>query len=154
MMHDQLTAPTLIPRSIKTVVPEAPPSSGLGSAGIDALGGNGPASSVFNAQARPDVKAAKPLAISAGVAVGLLIKKVEPAYPVIAKTARVSGTVVLQATITKTGAVANLRVVSGPAMLRQAALDAVRFWRYRPYKLNNEPVEIETTVNVIFTLNG
>jgi protein TonB len=61
---------------------------------------------------------------------------------------------VLQATISKTGLIENLRVISGPAMLQQAALDAVKTWRYRPYLLNNEPVEVETTVNVIFTLGG
>ena len=64
------------------------------------------------------------------------------------------GTVVLQATISKTGTIEDLHVVSGPAMLQQAAMDAVRTWRYRPYLLNNEPVEVETTVNVIFTLGG
>jgi len=153
MMHDQLTAPNLIPKNVKTLsVEEAPPAAGLGSASIDALGGNGALGSVFTGQAHPNIKAAKPLVISAGVAVGLIVKKVEPAYPPIAKTARVSGTVVIQATITKAGTVANPHVVSGPAMLRQAALEAVKSWRYRPYKLNNEPVEIETTVNVIFTL--
>jgi len=62
--------------------------------------------------------------------------------------------VVLQATISKTGTIENLKVVSGPAMLTGAALDAVRTWRYRPYLLNNEPVEVDTTVNVIFTLGG
>ena len=62
------------------------------------------------------------------------------------------GTVVLQATISKSGTIENLRVMSGPAMLQQAALDAVRTWRYRPYLLNGEPVEVETTVNVVFTM--
>ena len=60
----------------------------------------------------------------------------------------------LQATISKTGTIENLKVMSGPAMLQQAALDAVRQWRYRPYLLNNEPVEVDTTVNVVFTLGG
>jgi protein TonB len=60
----------------------------------------------------------------------------------------------LQATISKQGTIEDLRVVSGPAMLQQAALDAVRQWRYRPYLLNNEPVEVETKVDVIFTLGG
>ena len=91
-------------------------------------------------------------ALSAGVAVGMLLQKTQPVYPPIAKAARVSGTVVLQATISKTGTIENLRVISGPAMLQQAALDAVKTWRYRPYLLNNEPVEVETTVNVIFKL--
>jgi protein TonB len=60
--------------------------------------------------------------------------------------------VVLEATISKSGSIENLRVVSGPAMLRQAALDAVSQWRYRPYLLNGEPVAVETTVNVVFNL--
>jgi protein TonB len=84
----------------------------------------------------------------------MLLLKTTPVYPPIAKAARVSGTVVLQATISKTGSIENLHIVSGPAMLQQAAMQAVRSWRYRPYLLNNEPVEVETTVNVIFSLGG
>jgi protein TonB len=99
-------------------------------------------------------EAPKKVNISAGVAVGLLLQKTVPIYPPIAKAARVSGTVVLQATISKTGSIEGLRVISGPAMLQQAALDAVKTWRYKPYLLNNDPVEVETTVNVIFTLGG
>ncbi len=75
-----------------------------------------------------------------------------PPYPAIAKAAGVQGTVILQATISKSGTIENLRVVSGPAMLQQAALDAVKTWRYRPYLLNGQPVEVETTVNVVFSL--
>ena len=89
-----------------------------------------------------------------GVAGGLLIQKTAPVYPQIAKEARVSGTVVIQATISKAGLITNLRVVNGPTMLRQPALDAVRTWRYRPYLLDGEPVEVETTVSVTFTLGG
>jgi protein TonB len=84
----------------------------------------------------------------------MLLQKTIPVYPPIAKAARVSGTVVLQATISKAGTIENLRVIGGPAMLQQAAMDAVRQWRYKPYLLNNEPVEVETTVNVIFSLGG
>lgn len=65
---------------------------------------------------------------------------------------RASGTVVLQATISRSGMIENLRVVSGPPLLQQAALDAVKQWRYRPYLLNGDPVEVETTVNVEFNL--
>jgi protein TonB len=75
-------------------------------------------------------------------------------YPLIAKTARVSGTVILAATISKTGVVENLRIVTGPPMLRNAALNAVRTWRYKPFKVNNQPTEIETTINVVFSLHG
>jgi protein TonB len=84
----------------------------------------------------------------------MLLQKTIPIYPPIAKAARVQGTVVLQATISKTGTIENLRVISGNAMLQSSAMDAVRSWRYRPYLLNGEPVEVETTVNVVFTLGG
>jgi protein TonB len=84
---------------------------------------------------------------------GLLLKKTAPVYPPIAKAARVEGMVVLQATISASGTIENLRVVSGHPMLQQAALDAVRYWRYRPYLLNGQPVEVDTTVNVVFSLN-
>ena len=90
--------------------------------------------------------------ISAGVAVGLLESKVPPVYPIDAKKAGVSGAVVLQATIGTDGSVKDLRVVSGPEMLQQAAVDAVKQWRYRPYLLNGQPVEVRTTINIIFTL--
>ena len=59
---------------------------------------------------------------------------------------------VLQAVISKAGAIEKLQVVSGPPMLQQAAIDAVKTWRYRPYLLNDQPVEVETTVSVIFKL--
>jgi len=84
--------------------------------------------------------------------VGMITKKVAPEYPAVAKAARVQGTIVLQATISKTGTIQNLRVISGPPLLQQAALDAVQQWQYRPYLLMGQPVEVETTVNVIFTL--
>jgi protein TonB len=94
-----------------------------------------------------------PVRISSGVMEGILLAKYPPAYPAIAKAAGVQGTVVLQATISKNGTIENLRVVSGPLMLQQAALDAVKTWRYRPYLLNDDPVEVETTVNVVFAMN-
>jgi TonB family protein len=86
------------------------------------------------------------------VASGRLLQKTEPLYPPIAKAARVSGTVVLQATISKTGSIKALSVLSGPDMLKQASIDAVKTWKYKPYIVNNQPVEVVTTVNVIFAL--
>jgi len=157
MMNNQLTAPTKIPHNIVQVSEKEAPPSSFGVAGMDGMGGSsGVMGSLFGGGDTPKVKAAPPkkINISAGVAVGNLIQKTSPVYPPIAKAARVSGTVVLQATISKTGTIENLRVISGPAMLQQAALDAVRSWRYRPYLLNNDPVEVETTVNVIFSLGG
>ena len=103
----------------------------------------------------PDVRQAMPAAtqhVSSGVMQGMLIYKVIPTYPAVAQAIRASGTVVLQATISRTGAIENLRVVEGPALLQQAALDAVKQWRYRPYMLNGQPVEVETTVDVQFKL--
>ena len=157
MMSDQLAAPTQIPQGIKKPVADnGPPPASFGAAGADGLGGNNAIDGVFKGQAQRAFKVAnsKPLAISSGVAAGMLIQKMPTIYPAIAKSARVSGTVVLHAIISKTGTIKDLQVVSGPDMLRQAAVDSVRTWRYRPYKLNNEPTEIETTISVIFSLGG
>jgi protein TonB len=93
-----------------------------------------------------------PVTISKGVAEGMLISPIVPAYPAIARAARVEGTVILQATISKTGTIENLRVLSGPPMLQRAAIDTVKQWRYRPYLLNGDPVEVETTIHVVFSL--
>jgi len=159
MMNNQLTAPTRIPHNIQIVSEKEAPPSSFGVAGMEGLGGSstGVTGGIFGGSGNaPKVKAEAPkkVNISAGVAVGLLVQKTTPVYPPIAKAARVSGTVVIQAMISKTGSIENLKVISGPAMLQSAAMDAVRTWRYRPYLLNNEPVEVETTVNVIFTLGG
>jgi protein TonB len=158
MMNNQLLAPTKIPHNIVQVTEKEAPQSNFGVAGMEGMGGsaNGVMGSMFGNGNAPKVQAAPPkkVNISAGVAIGMLIQKTTPIYPPIAKAARVSGTVVLQATISKSGTIENLRVMSGPAMLQQAALEAVRQWRYRPYLLNNDPVEVDTTVNVIFTLGG
>ncbi len=153
MMNSQLNAPSRIPNDLKMLAgKEPPPSSGFGT-GTESLGSEG---GVFGGRNGPNVKIAAPrvMNISAGVAGGLLIQKTSPVYPQIAKEARVSGTVVIQATISKAGLIENLHVVNGPTMLRQPALDAVRTWRYRPYLLDGEPVEVETTVSVTFTLGG
>jgi protein TonB len=83
-----------------------------------------------------------------------LLYKTTPTYPAMAIATRTQGTVVLAATISRTGAIENLRVVSGPGMLQQSAIEAVQKWRYRPYLLNNQPVEVETTINVVFSLTS
>jgi protein TonB len=98
-------------------------------------------------------QASKTANVSSGVMNGYLIYKKTPTYPPIALQIRIEGTVVLQATISKGGTIENLRVLSGPAMLQQAAIDAVQQWRYRPYLLNGQPVDVETTVNVVFKMN-
>ncbi len=85
---------------------------------------------------------------------GDLVRKVLPTYPPLARSARVQGPVVLQAMISKLGTIENLQVLSGHPLLAPAAIDAVRQWRYRPYILNNEPVEVETQITVNFSLAG
>jgi protein TonB len=157
VMDDQLTAPTLIPQgNRKDVAEDAPPPVSLGAAGADGLGGSSANAGVLNGHAQPVVKVVlpKPVTISSGVAAGMLIQKTPPVYPPIARAARVSGTVELHATISRNGTIKDLHVVSGPAMLQQAAVDAVRNWRYKPYKLNNEPVEVETTIRLVFALGA
>jgi protein TonB len=85
---------------------------------------------------------------------GMLIRKVQPQYPGPAKSARVDGKVELAAIISKDGSIENLRVLAGHPMLVRAAIDAVKQWRYRPYILNNEPVEVETQITVNFSLSA
>jgi periplasmic protein TonB len=156
ILNNELQAPSKIPHVIKQVTESAPPSMGV--AGMEGMGSGaaGAPGGLFGGTGTAPVvvKAAPPqkLKISSGVMLGNLVQKTVPRYPEIARQARISGTVVLQATISKTGTIVNLKVISGPAMLQQAALEAVSQWRYRPYELNGDPVEVETTVNVVFNL--
>jgi len=156
-MQNQLNAQSRI--SIKTAGGgDAAPTSGFGSAGMEGMGNAGGAAGVFGSKGGPNVTAApeapKSLNVSGSVMAGRAISRSSPVYPSFARTARVEGTVVLHASISKAGTITNLSVISGPTMLRQAAVDAVKTWRYKPYLLNNEPVEVETTVNVTFVLAG
>ena len=84
---------------------------------------------------------------------GNLVHRVDPQYPVIAKTAGVQGTVVIKAIISRDGAIEHEELVGGPPLLANAALQAVRQWKYRPYYLNGEPMEVETQITVNFVLN-
>jgi protein TonB len=156
MRDGQIFAPPRIPHFIVTLSePEPPLAMDSVALVIGPLGSNGQGQS-FPGQAahpvvRPEVKTS--VRVSSLVESGLLIRKTMPIYPPIGHAMRVSGTVVLAATISKTGTIENLHVVSGPPVLQQAALDAVQTWLYRPYLLDGEPVEVETTINVVFTLN-
>jgi protein TonB len=132
------------------VGPYIPGISGLGSRdGVPVSLGSGPI---------PVLPAAPPPVASlvrlSHMSEGDLIRKILPVYPPLARTARIQGQVVLQAVISKQGAIENLKVVSGHPMLAPAAIDAVRQWLYRPYVLNNEPVEVETQITVNFSLGG
>jgi protein TonB len=150
MMDAQLNTPSKIAGSIRK---PAPPEQAPGSFAPGAMeAGNALPGQLFNGSRDLKVVPSKS-AISAGVAEGMLLHRTAPIYPEYAKSAHLAGTIVLGATITKQGNIANLHVLSGPPMLRGPAMEAVRTWRYRPYMLNNEPVEVETTVSVIFSLD-
>jgi protein TonB len=113
------------------------------------VGGNGPVVSVA-----PTRAPVSPLHVSTGVLQGMLIAPIRPVYPAIAKAAHIEGSVVVEAVISRTGMIESLHVVSGPAMLQQAALDAIREARYQPFRLNGEPTEVQTTITVNFRLGG
>jgi peptidyl-prolyl cis-trans isomerase A (cyclophilin A) len=107
-----------------------------------------------NAAPQPATELPKRINVSGGVMVGMVDHKTVPEYPIDARQAGVSGTVVLEAIIDTDGRVQDLKVISGPALLQQAALDAVKSWRYRPYLLQGRPIEVHTTINVIFSLGN
>lgn len=162
--NGELRTPTKIPKKIQMIKEDEPPPPSTGVAGV--VGGvpggvpggaiGGVLGSVINSTPTAVPKAATPqrVRVSQGVSQGLLIHQVKPAYPPLARQARIQGTVVLQAVIGKDGTIQNLKVVSGHPMLAPAALEAVKQWKYKPYFLNGEPVEVDTTINVNFTLAG
>ena len=153
-MSDPFAAPRVIPGNILMVTTQEPPTMiAIGGPENGVHGGIG--DPIFNPAPTPRIvhpEVKQTMRVSGMVEAGLLLHKTIPVYPALAKAARVSGTVVLEATISRNGTIENLRVTNGPPLLQKAALDAVQSWVYRPYLLNGEPVEVETTVNVIFTL--
>jgi periplasmic protein TonB len=168
IMDGRLRTPGRIPQKVQMIrEEEAPPalSSGGVIGGVPGgipggqLGGviGGIISSTSSLSTVPRLAtpaAPKRVRISQGVTRGLLIQKIEPPYPPVARAARVQGQVVLAAIISKTGEIQNLVLVSGHPMLVPAAIDAVKRWRYRPFLLNGEPVEVETTIIVTFQLSS
>jgi periplasmic protein TonB len=148
-------APTVIPKNVAIVKDQAPDVSansqdtGVPGGTGNVLGaiGNGPAMP-------PPPKAPVPQRITVGgnVEAARITSKVQPEYPEVAKAAHVTGTVVLHAVISKDGSIQQLQLVSGPPLLAQAAMSAVTQWRYRPTSLNGQPVEVDTTIDVVFSL--
>jgi periplasmic protein TonB len=112
----------------------------------DAL--NGLVSSVATAQ--PTLP--ENLRVSSGVPQPMLVHRIEPQYPILAKQSGIEGAVVLEAVVDTTGQVTGLRVSSGNSLLASAALRAVRQWRYRPSRLNGKPVEVPIRVTLNFEL--
>ncbi len=164
IVNGQLRTPTKIPKKVEMIKEEEAPPPVMASAGV--VGGvpggvpggsmGGVIGSVLSSTpvAVPKIATPQRVRVSAGVTAGLLVKRVQPAYPPLARQARIQGTVVLQAQISKTGDIENLQLISGHPMFAQAAIEAVKQWKYRPYLLNGEPVEVETQVQVNFTLAG
>ena len=105
-----------------------------------------------DAQGRQDKQAGAPRSVPPGKMQANVISKVNPTYPPDAKAAGIQGTVVLDAVIDKMGNVDSLKVTSGPSELQQSSLDAVRQWRYKPFLWNGEPIEVETTISVVYSL--
>jgi TonB family protein len=104
------------------------------------------------AYANDNSSSAEPRTIPPDTLVRNVIKKVPPVYPPDAKAAKIQGTVELDAVIGKTGDVESLKVISGPKELQQSALDAVRQWKYKPFMLNGAPIEVKSTIKVIYQL--
>lgn len=169
MQTDKLMIPKVIPKEVKQInEEEAPPAAGVGVAGGvpggvagGAMGGvlGGILSSVPTAAPPPPPPPKKeapkptgPITVGGRVQAAKLIRNPQPVYPQIARQARISGTVELAAIIGEDGHIQELHVVSGHPLLRQAALDAVKQWVYQPTLLNEQPVKVSTTIDVIFTL--
>ena len=155
-----LTAPATIPNHIaeEGSISAIPPgkATGLENQGtgyvpgaISLLGSAPPPPPVIT---RP--KPSGPLRVSSGAAEGHIIVPIQPVYPAIAKAAHIEGTVTIEAMISKQGFVEHMHVVSGPPLLVQAALAGVNRARYMPFKLNGDPVEVNTTINIVFTLGN
>jgi protein TonB len=165
-VNNELQAPREVPRYTHHIVDtQQPDSSGdyMGPGIEGAIPGlstqRGTAiTSLLNGIPQPvqphNIVPSKPIILSRGITEGLLIHKVTPEYPSIARQGRIQGQVLLQAVIGRDGTIQNLQLISGHPMLVKSALDAVRQWRYRPYRLNDQPVEVETQITVNFVLGG
>lgn len=165
IVSGRLVAPTKIPDQVRMIkedeAPPAPAGFGVvggvpGGAAGGQLGGvlGGIINSSAHSVAAPTLAAPpKRMRVSEGVSAGQLINQVKPVYPNIAKIARVQGTVELSAWISKDGTIERLTVLNGNPMLIAAAVEAVKQWRWRPFKLNGEPIEVETDVSVVFSFS-
>ncbi|HEY1271243.1 MAG TPA: TonB family protein [Terriglobales bacterium] len=164
LMNGQLRTPTKIPEKVQMIKEEDAPPPVMSAGGV--VGGvpggvpggqmGGVIGGIISSTpvAVPKVATPQRVRVSQGVSQGLLIRKVQPPYPPLARQARIQGNVVLQAEISKDGTIQNLRLISGHPMLAPSAIEAVKQWRYKPYFLNGEPVEVETQITVIFSLSG
>jgi protein TonB len=163
IVNGQLRTPTKIPEKVQMIKEdEAPPMMAAGGVVGGVPGGvpggqmGGVIGGIISSTpvAVPKVATPQRVRVSMGVQQGLLVRKVQPAYPPLARQARIQGQVLLAAEISKDGTIENLHLISGHPMLAPAAIEAVKQWRYKPYILNGEPVEVETQITVNFSLSG
>jgi len=158
IVNGELRAPSKIPKTIKMITEEEqPPSTGVMGGVVGGVPGGtagGVLGSIIGSTAPPPkVAAPQKLRVSAGVMEGNVIRRIEPQYPQMAKIAHIQGDVILQATISKQGNIENLRGVSGHPILVQAAVDAVRQWKYKPTYLNDVPVPVQLIITITFRLS-
>jgi|SRR5208282_4912680 len=168
ILNGRLRSPASIPKNVQMIREDETPPDLAAAAGVPGgvpggipggqIGGvlGGILSSTPGAAAVPKFAIPVPpkrIRVSQGVTEGRLIQKIDPKYPPLALAARIQGQVLLSAIIDKQGLIQNLVLVSGHPILVPAAIDAVQRWRYRPFLLNGEPVEVETTITVNFELN-
>ncbi len=159
-----IVAPPSIPREIAHIdETTAPPPIDATEIGVLGATGDPRIPSVFGGTGNPagavlppppPKPVTRPLTRTSVIMQGYLVHRVQPSYPSPAREARIQGAVELHAIIGKDGMIENLRVLSGHPMLVAAAVEAVRQWRYQPYILNGEPVEVETQITVNFVLSG
>lgn len=171
IMNGQLRTPSRIPKKVQLIKEDEAPPPVISSGGVvggvpggipgGQLGGviGGIISSTSSPAAVPKMapKSVIPVQrvrVSQGVVKGLLMNRVDPTYPTVARVARIHGEVVLTAVIDRDGNIENLQLVSGHPLLAPAAINAVKQWRYKPYLLNGQPVEVETTITVNFELRA
>lgn len=162
MEAGKLTAPKAIPKTVQMIKEEELSPEGAGGVvggvpgGVPGGSPGGVIGGIISSTAMPPppkIEAPKRIRVGGQVQAAKIIDQVRPIYPPLAKQARIQGVVRLEAIISKQGQIENLRVMSGHPLLIQAALDAVRLWRYQPTLLNGEPVEVVTTIDVVFTLS-
>jgi len=159
----KLMQPKVIPKDVKIIKEEAEPDPGVvgavggvpGGVAGGSMGGvlGGVIGGIGTAPPPPRPRPTGPVRVGGNVQAARIVNRVQPVYPPLARQTRISGTVRLHAIISKDGTIQQLEVLSGHPLLQQAALDAVRQWRYQPTLLNGEPVEVDTTIDVIFSLN-
>jgi len=163
IVNGALRTPTKIPQKVQMIKEDEAPPQMAATGVVGGVPGGIPGGQMGGViggiisstpVAVPKVATPQRVRVSQGVVSGLKVKDVRPNYPPLARQARIQGTVVLHAVISKEGAIENLTLMSGHPMLAPAAIDAVKQWRYKPYLLNGEPVEVDTEVQVNFTLAG